>query len=102
LLNYVFLPTSDGATQTSFFRTLGRNRSANPRRNARSQRRVSRDRAVVVVADVVERRHIESPALSRQRQENFILRFILQNQIYQLWSEDFAFADANHVRELGD
>ena len=37
-----------------------------------------------------------------QRQENFILRFILQNHIDQLGPEDFAFADGNHVGELGD
>ena len=51
---------------------------------------------------MIERGHIETATLSRQRQQSLFLGFVFQQRIDQFWPEDFAFADADDVGELGD
>ena len=102
LRNDVVLLASNGAAQTAFFRIFRGDGATDARRHAFFSRRVGVHRSVFVVADDVKRRHVKAAALSRQRQQQFFFRFVFENRVDQLRPENLAFADANHIGEVGD
>ena len=96
------LSTTNGPAQAAFLRTLSRNCATDPRRNTFFGGCVSFNCAVILVTDVIERRHIETSTLPRQRQQSLFLGFVFQQRIDQFWPKNLAFADTDDVGELGD